>query len=143
MNPRRPLHLLLVIAALLLAACATSPLSRIDANRPLYESWPIEIQEAVLNGQVKQGMTPDMVRMSVGRPSEVVNRGVQAGEDEVWVYKKGGSSSLLNNSGISIGAGTGGVGIGTNTSIGGGGGGSGEEEHEVVFQNGVVVRTDF
>jgi hypothetical protein len=122
----------------LLAACATSPISRIDSNRALYESWPVEVQEAVLNGQVKPGMTPEMVQMSVGKPSQVVNRSVT---DEVWVYKKGGSSSLLKNTGISIGGGIGGVGVGTST--GGMGGGSVEEEHEVVFQNGVVVRSDF
>src|SRR5690242_2439676 len=101
----------LLIGVALLAACTTSPLSRIDANRPLYESWPVEIQEAVLNGQVKQGMTPAMVQMSVGKPSQVINRGA---DDEVWVYRKsGGGSSILQNTGISIGAGTGGVGIGT------------------------------
>ena len=128
----------------LLAACATSPLSRIDSNRALYESWPLEVQEAVLNGQVKQGMTPEMVQMSVGKPTEVINRSVQVGDDEVWVYRKGGSGgSLLKNTGISIGAGTGGIGVGTSTSMGGGGGGSVEEEHEVVFQKGVVVRTDY
>lgn len=96
------------------------------------------MQEAVLSGQVKQGMTPEMVQMSVGKPSQVVNRGIN---DEVWVYKKGGSSSLLKNTGISIGGGVGGVGVGTST--GGLGGGSVEEEHEVAFQNGVVVRSDF
>ncbi|MEO6568183.1 MAG: hypothetical protein ABIO94_05425 [Opitutaceae bacterium] len=142
-----PLHLrsfLLLAGISLLAACAASPLSRIDSNRALYESWPLEVQEAVLSGQVKQGMTPEMVQMSVGRPSQVINRSVQAGDDEVWVYRKGGGGgSLLKNTGISIGAGTGGIGVGTNTSIGGGGGGSVEEEHEVVFQKGVVVRTDF
>jgi hypothetical protein len=130
----------LIAAISVLVGCATSPLSRIDANRPLYESWPLEVQEAVLNGQVKNGMTPEMVQMSVGKPSQVITRGI---DDEVWVYRKGGSSSLLRNTGISIGAGTGGVGIGTSTSVGGGGGGSVEEEHEVVFQSGVVVRTDF
>jgi hypothetical protein len=129
----------LLAGVALFAACATSPLSRIDANRPLYESWPFEIQQAVLNGQVKQGMTPQMVQMSVGRPSQVVSRGL---DDEVWVYRKSGSSSsLLNGTGISVG--TGGVGIGTSANIGGGGGGPSGEENEVVFQNGVVTRTDF
>ena len=126
----------------LLAACATSPLSRIDSNRALYESWPLEVQEAVLNGQVKQGMTPEMVQMSVGKPTQVINRSVQAGDDEIWVYRKGGGgNSILRNTGVSIGGGVGGVGVSTGTTMGGGG--AVEEEHEVVFQKGVVVRTDF
>lgn len=126
----------------LLAACATSPLSRIDSNRALYESWPLEVQEAVLNGQVKQGMTPEMVQMSVGKPTQVINRSVQAGDDEIWIYRKGGGgSSILRNTGVSIGGGVGGVGVSTGTTMGGGG--AVEEEHEVVFQKGVVVRTDF
>src|ERR1041384_4761130 len=80
------------------AGCTSSPLSRIDANRPLFESWPFEIQEAILNQQVKPGMTPDMVQMSLGKPTEVINRSVQAGDDEVWVYRKsGGGSSILQN----------------------------------------------
>ncbi|MEO7796742.1 MAG: hypothetical protein ABIY47_03335 [Opitutaceae bacterium] len=133
----------LVAGISLLAACSTSPLSRIDSNRALYESWPLEVQEAVLSGHVKQGMTAEMVQMSVGKPTQVINRSVQPGDDEVWVYRKGGGGgSLLKNTGISIGGGVGGVGVSTGTSMGGGGG-SAEEEHEVVFQNGVVVRTDF
>jgi hypothetical protein len=144
MNAPARLRLFSVLSILfLLAACATSPLSRIDSNRALYESWPLEIQEAVLNGQVKKGMTPEMVQMSVGRPSQVINRSVQAADDEVWVYRKGGGgSSILKNTGVSIGGGVGGIGVSTGTTMGGGGGGA-EEEHEVVFQNGVVVRSDF
>jgi hypothetical protein len=125
-------------ALLLLAACTTSPLSRIDSNRALYESWPLEIQEAVLNGEVKPGMTPDMVRMSVGRPTEVVTRSVQSGDDEVWVYRKGGSP--LSNTGLSIGGGVGGVSVGGSS---GGGGGGYEEENEVIFRDGVVARSTF
>jgi hypothetical protein len=129
--------LLLLSAVSLFTACSTSPLSRIDANRAAYESWPLEVQDAVLNGHVKPGMTPEMVEMSVGKPSEVVNRAVKAGDDEVWVYRKGGSA--FKNTGISLGTSIGGVGV---SSGGTPGGGSTEEEHEVAFQNGVVVRSD-
>jgi hypothetical protein len=125
-------------ALFFLAACTTSPLSRIDSNRALYESWPLDVQEAVLNGQVKPGMTAEMVTMSVGKPTEVITRSVQSGQDEVWVYRKGGGSGL-SNTGISLGGGVGGVSIGGST----GGGSSYEEEHEVVFRDGVVARSDF
>jgi hypothetical protein len=123
------------------AACSTSPISRIDANRGRYESWPIEVQEAVLNGRATKGMTKEQVEMAVGKPTEVVTRSAKPGEDEVWVYRKGGGgvSSLLGNTGVSVGGGVGGVGV--NTGVGGGGR-STPEESEVVFANGVVVRSD-
>ena len=121
------------------AGCSTSPVSRIDSNRAEYESWPLEVQEAVLKGEARKGMTPEQVEMALGKPTEVVTRSAKAGEDEVWVYRKSNvGSSLLNNTGVSLGGGIGGV------SVGGGSGGrrQSSEEHEVVFGNGVVVRSD-
>ena len=135
-----PLRFAFLAAGLALAGCSSSPLSRIDSNRARYESWPIDVQEAVLNGEVKKGMTPEQVEMALGKPSQVISRSSRAGEDEVWVYRKGGTGSgLLNNTGISLGGGMGGVNVGTG---GGGRRASNAEEHEVVFGNGVVVRAD-
>lgn len=133
----------LLLTAGLLAGCSTSPISRIDSNRAAYESWPLDVQEAVLNGQAKKGMTPEQVEMALGKPSEVVTRSGKAGEDEVWIYRKGGTtgSSILNNTGVSLGGGIGGVSVGT----GGRGGRTrsvSSDEQEVVFGNGVVVRAD-
>lgn len=131
----------LLLTAGLLAGCSTSPISRIDSNRSAYESWPIEVQEAVLNGQAKKGMTPEQVEMALGQPSQVVARSGKNGEDEVWVYRKGTSgSSILNNTGVALGGGIGGVNVGS-----GGRGRSrpvSSDEQEVVFGNGVVVRAD-
>lgn len=133
---------LMLLTAMFASGCSSSPMSRIDANRALYESWPFEIQEAVLNGRVVIGMTPDMVQMVLGKPSEVMARAGKKGEEEVWIYKTGGGLDLLKNSNISLGGSIGGVGI--SGPIGGGGVGSApvEDEHDVVFQNGVVVRAD-
>jgi hypothetical protein len=130
---------LLLVAVL--AGCSSSPISRIDANRARYESWPIEVQEAILNNEARKGMTPEQVEMALGKPTEVVTRSARAGEDEVWVYRKGSGvgSSLLKNTGLSVGGGVGGVSVGTGV---GGGGRSISEEREVVFGNGVVVRSD-
>lgn len=140
MTSRLSLSVILSVAvALLGTACSTSPISRIDANRALYESWPLEIQEAVLNGKVIKGMTPDMVQMAVGKPSEVVLRDIAQGGDEIWVYRSGGGTGL-GNSGVSISAGSGGVGIGGGTSTGVT---EPVQEREVVFRNGVVSRSDF
>lgn len=123
-----------------LAGCSTSPLSRIDRDRAKYESWPIDVQEAVLNGVARKGMTPEQVEMALGKPTEVVQRSGKAGEDEVWVYRKSSvGSGLLNNSGVSIGGGLGGVNVGTGMS---GRRASSNDESEVVFSNGKVVRSD-
>ena len=125
-----------------LVACSTSTMSRIDSNRAVYETWPIDMKEAVLSGRVIKGMTPEMVQTALGKPSQVITR---SGDDEVWVYKKGGGAlsglgGLLGNTGVSVGGGVGGVSVGTG--IGGQGRPSNSDEQEVVFQKGVVVRAD-
>ena len=94
----------------LVGGCASSPIARIDDNRGKYESWPLEVQEAVLKGQARAGMTPEQVEMALGKPSEIVSRSVRAGEDEVWVYRKSAvGSTILNNTGVSVGTGVGGI----------------------------------
>jgi hypothetical protein len=67
-------------------------MNRIDANRDVYEQWPIEVRQAVLDGKVEEGMTPDMVVMAIGKPTEVQTRSgtPQSGDDEVWIYRTGG-----------------------------------------------------
>ena len=149
MDPLRRVYPTLFLAVLLLAGCSTSPMSRIDANRALYESFPYDMQEAILNGKIVPGMTPEMVKMTLGEPAEVTGRNGRKGVEEVWIYKSssggGGLSRALAGSAISVGGGTNGVYMGGAPMIlGGGGGGSApiEEDHEVVFQNGVVVRSD-
>jgi hypothetical protein len=134
-------YLLAAIVIGLGAGCASSPVSRIDANRERYESWPLEVREAILAGEARKGMTREQVEVALGKPSEVVSR-ASNDADEVWVYRRGGGvgSGLLNNTGLSVGTSIGGVGIGTGTSLGGGRR-SVTEEEEVVFLNGVVVRS--
>jgi hypothetical protein len=133
--PRFSVPLLLIA----LTACSSSPLSRIDENRSKYESWPLDVQEAVLSGEARKGMTREQVEMALGKPSQVVSRST-VGDDEVWVYRKGAvGSALLNNTGVSVGTGMGGVNVGTGI---GGGRRQTPDEQEVVFANGVVVRSD-
>ena len=113
-------------------------MSRIDSNRELYETWPLEMRQAVLDGKADPGMTPDMVLVSWGKPTEVVARSTKAGEDEIWVYRRGGDDGTMMSGnptmgiggispGIGISTGRGGTSIGTSvgTSIGIGGGGIG------------------
>jgi hypothetical protein len=123
--------------ALLLSACSTSPVSRIDSNRAAYESWPLEVQEAVLNGRVKKGMTPEQVEMALGRPTEVVAKSTT---DETWIYRRSApGSSILNNSNISLGIPIGGTTVMTNPR---GRTVTTPEEEEVYFVNGVVTATE-
>lgn len=136
-------------AAAVLSGCytSTSSLSRIDANRSLYESWPLPVQEAVLDQRVIPGMDEDMVRMAVGEPSEISTRPNPRTRviEDVWIYRKkgsGGGGGALRNTSISVGGGTGGVyvGGGAPISLGGGGGNTDlpAEEHVVIFEKGKV-----
>jgi hypothetical protein len=148
MNVRLILVALGTIAAGLLAGCATSssPLDRIDRNRDLYESWPLEVKEAILDQRVIPGMDAEMVRMAVGEPTEINTRPDPRSRvmEEVWIYRTRGSSGggALRNTSISVGGGTGGVYVGGSpVSLGGGGQASIPEENVVIFQNGRVSRS--
>jgi len=115
------------------AGCSSSQLSRIDRNRDIYEQWPIEVRQAVLDGKVEPGMTPDMVRVAWGNPTEIVTQ--SAGGDEIWVYKTGGDdgsvlypggggmSGMGGGNGIIVGTGRGGTIVAPTVGIGIGGGG--------------------
>jgi hypothetical protein len=135
------LRLVVPLATCAFGGCSTSPMSRIDDNRAKYESWPLEVQEAVLNGVARKGMTPEQVEMALGKPTQVVSRSAKEGEDEIWVYRKSAvGSTLLNNTGVSVGTSIGGVNVGTG--LGGMGARQTPDEQEVVFGNGVVIRSD-
>jgi hypothetical protein len=125
------------------SGCASGQMSRIDRHRDIYETWPLDIKQAVLDGKVEPGMNSDMVRVAWGEPSEVASS--PAG-DEIWVYKKGGSAGdvyypggpsypagggAIGQSGIGVGGsgtgigistGRGGTSVGTSTGVGIGGG---------------------
>lgn len=138
---------LLALSFVLLTGCSSSPTSRIDANRSLYESWPIDMQSAVLEGRAVKDMTPEMVRMALGEPTRIEPKIGSSTGEETWFYGKSGGRSGMNLPlpNISLGGGIGGVGVSTGRRGGGGAGGSrggsAVQEQEIVFQNGVVIRT--
>ena len=114
---------LLLLVVGLTSGCGSSQMSRIDRNRDIYETWPIETKQAVLDGKVEAGMNADMVRVAWGEPSEV---SVSPAGDEIWVYKKGGDPGsvyypgTVGGGGIGMGGvGIGGPGIGISTGRGG------------------------
>jgi hypothetical protein len=122
-----PLITLVCLAALMSGGgCSTSQMSRIDKNRDLYETWPIEIKQAVLDGKVEPGMNVDMVKVAWGEPTQITSS--PAG-DEIWVYSSGGDPGSVYYPGTAGGMGypggyPGNVGMG-GTGIGMGGSGVG------------------
>jgi hypothetical protein len=132
-----------VLAAIAVGAgcSSSSPMSRIDSDRALYESWPLDTQQAVFEGRVLKGMTKEQVEMSVGKPSEKSAQQARKGLEEVWTYKPRGGG--MGNTSVSLGGVLGGVGVGGTPIGGGGGGGNTDETNEVVFVDGVVVRSTF
>ncbi len=146
----RPTLSLVCVCALLTAgiflgpACSNRPISRIDSNRAVYESWPVDVQQAVYNGKAINGMTTEQVEMALGKPTEITSRsGKDGSTEEVWVYKKssGKMPSILPN--VSVGTNIGGVGVSTGGMGGGRGRGSSrneDEDQDIIFKNGVVVR---
>jgi len=107
--------------------CSTSQMSRIDKNRDIYETWPIEIRQAVLDGKVEPGMNVDMVKVAWGEPSQITT---SPGGDEIWVYSSGGDPGSVyypggtggGNTGVGMGGSgisMGGTGIGVTTGRGG------------------------
>lgn len=140
--------------------CSTSSLSRIDRNRDRYESWPVDVQEAVLNGEARPGMTREQVEMALGKPAQILSHLASGGGDEVWVYRAGDVGSTLTKAvsvasvgtsvggvsigarggGVSVGSGVGGVNVGT--TVGGSRSRPTSDEKEIVFKDGVVLRVD-
>lgn len=110
----------MLLVAGMTGGCASSQMSRIDRNRDIYETWPIETRQAVLDGKVEPGMNPDMVRVAWGEPSEVT---VSPAGDEIWVYAKGGDPGSVyyppGSGVIGSGVGMGSPGIGISTGRGG------------------------
>jgi hypothetical protein len=109
-------------------------MSRIDSNRALYESFPVEVRQAILDNRVEKGMTPEMVEMALGKPSSKETRAGRRGAmEEVWIYG-GPTKSPLGGASIGIGAGpvyVGGLGSGSR--------GGSAEYREIVFVDGVVT----
>ena len=156
MNLKHPFLLVVILAAFVAAGCSSSssttsatmssPMKRIDANRDAYESWPIEVRMAILDGNIIEGMTREQVQMALGDPTEAGSRmGPNGSIEEIWVYRTGGSggnvlSDIAQN--VVLGSAVGGVGVSTRGVPMGGGGAAPVEVGQVVFVNGRVVKAD-
>ncbi len=99
-------------------SCSSSPLERIEANRPAFQQLPSSQQTLVLQGQITTGMSPEAVRLAWGDPDHITTGVVNHLSVERWIYRKNGgwsfgvgagvshfhdSSRWLNGSGLGIG----------------------------------------
>lgn len=75
-----------LVFALVWAACSSAPINRIDQHRAVYEEWPVETKQAVLDGQVTKGMTSDMVYVAWGAPTRILVGQMLA--EETWLYEE-------------------------------------------------------
>lgn len=88
MNRRGFIGLFATVALAALLGCASAPISRIDEFRDVYETWPLEARQMVLNGQVIPGMTVDMVYLAWGSPTHITVSPMVS--EEVWHYEDEG-----------------------------------------------------
>lgn len=104
------IRVLLAGVALVLSACAAStPAGRVAHSPGIFESLTEIQKQAVREGRVIEGMTPDAVYLAWGRPDRVT-RGSQNGQPyEVWRFTE---LQPVYASGMAFGRGFGGYGWG-------------------------------
>lgn len=102
------------LALFLLSNCASSPQARIDKNRSAFDALPADAQEKIRAGRVDLGFTPPMVRIALGEPDRELRRASEAGEEEVWVYRRTASGFGF---GLGIGGGGGHTSYGAGVSL--------------------------
>ena len=127
---------LLLVA--LLSACST-PQSRIDSNRAVFDKFPAEVQEKIRAGRVDIGFTPEMVRLALGEPARQLTSKTEAGVAEVWIYTDDKPQFSFGFGVGSVGH-HGGAGLGVGTSTGGY---DPDEKARVEFQAGLVARIEY
>jgi hypothetical protein len=124
----------LLLLAVGLTGCATTPASRVEKNAALVAGWPAEVQAQVRAGKVAIGFTADQVRVAVGEPDRMVKRTDAAGAHDVWVYFEAAPRFSF---GVGVGSGGGGSGVGGGLSVGSGGRRE-RERMRLTFEDGKV-----
>jgi hypothetical protein len=76
-----------VVAGLMAAGCASTPESRIEKNRPFFDSLPLEKQARIRGGETDVGFSAEETRLALGEPSRVFTRKDAAGTAEIWEYR--------------------------------------------------------
>lgn len=131
---------LCLVSVALLAACSSTPDSRIAKNQAAFGDYPAAVQQKIRAGEVDVGFTPEMVRLALGEPTRQFNRRTDRGTADVWVYHNNGPRFSF---GVGIGGAVGrnssaGVGVSTST-----GGYDPEEKMRVEFRDGRVTAIEY
>jgi len=121
-----------------LSACST-PQTRIESSRTVFEKFPAEIQAKIRAGQIDVGFTPEMVRIALGEPARQLTIKTEAGEAEVWVYRDD-KPQFSFGFGMASGGPHSAVGLGLAT---GTGGYEPDERVRVVFRLGRVAQIEY
>lgn len=74
------------LLALLLAACASTPTSRIEKDPAGFARLTPEQQEKVRAGQVAIGFDASATRLALGEPDRILQKITAAGDSETWLY---------------------------------------------------------
>jgi hypothetical protein len=75
------------LSGAVLAGCASTPESRIEKNRPFFDSLPLERQARIRGGETDVGFSAEETRLALGEPSRVYVRKDAAGEAAIWEYR--------------------------------------------------------
>ena len=76
----------LLTGILLMSGCVSTPESRVEENRDLFESYTANQKEIILKGEVDLDFTPEMVMMAAGVPDRKAKKRTREGTTEVWTY---------------------------------------------------------
>lgn len=122
---------ILLICAAILVGCSTTN-SRISKNQAAFDSYDVETQSLIRQGEIAVGFTPEQVEMSLGKPDREATLENESGKQIVWQYYKTKPSV-----GLSLGVGT--V-LGGSSSVGTGVGVSSGSRNELLEKNVVFSR---
>ena len=87
MIPRKLVWSAVAGVALLLASCAVStPGNRVAQAPQLFEALPAPQKQAVMEGRVVEGMSPDAVYLAWGRPDRVTRGSENGTPYELWRF---------------------------------------------------------
>lgn len=124
-------RLTLLCSTALLAACS-SPTTRIEDRKSVYDSYPPEVQQKLAAGKVDIGYSQEQALIAFGEPRRRFNRTTASGTEEVWSYSTRTGPSF----GFGVGGGSGNVGGGLSLNTYGS---NADEKLRVVFVDGKVT----
>ena len=75
------------LVSVVLTGCSVGRFVRIEKNRTLYETWSPDVRKSVSEGNIRIGMSAEMVRMALGKPD--ASSTDPSGTYMYWLYPVG------------------------------------------------------